>query len=38
MPPRKPGPVWQQTTDALRLHERSKCTLRAACFSCASNV
>lgn len=30
--------VWQQAVDALRLHERSNCTLRAACFSCAANV
>jgi hypothetical protein len=38
MPPRQSSPVWQQAIDALQLHERSNCTLRAACFSCAANV
>jgi hypothetical protein len=38
MAPKKSGTVWQQAVDALRLHERSNCTLRAACFSCAANV
>jgi len=35
---KKSAAVWQQAIDALRLHDRSKCTLRAACFSCATNV
>jgi hypothetical protein len=38
MVPKKSAAVWQQAIDALRLHDRSKCTLRAACFSCATNV
>ena len=38
MVPKKSAAVWQQAIDALRLHDRSNCTLRAACFSCATNV
>ena len=38
MPPKQSAAVWQQAMDALRLHERSRCTLRSACFSCSTNV